>query len=147
MQNTTKTAKTEKNVRAVRCSVYTLVAYKGIALLCKRKPKTKSHSHSLVTIYDLSMDERAIGDLPDERLGIECLPTSSATMTKKRTKSVLRSTFSKLGLCFSSWSSYFLDFSVGSTLLFKEAQQRFCSCCPLFSTSVPIEDLDRYSSL
>ena len=43
------------------------------------------------------MDDRAIGDLPNERLAIECLPTSSATMTKKKTKSVLRSTFSNLG--------------------------------------------------
>ena len=79
----------------------------------------KTHCHSLVTIYDLSMDDRAIGDLPNEHLAIECLPTSSASMTKKRTKSVLRRTFSNLGsaipvfvevlvpMYFSAWSLYF----------------------------------------
>ena len=55
--------------------------------LCKRKPLVKkSHSHSLVTIDNFSTNYCAIGDLPNKRLAIECLSTSSATM-KKRTKS------------------------------------------------------------
>ena len=58
----------------------------------------KSHSHSLVTIYDLSIDDRTTGDLPNKRLAVECLPTSSATLKKKKnTKSVLRSTFPNSG--------------------------------------------------
>ena len=63
--------------------------YKEIAISCKRiflKKNKTTHSRSLVTIYDPSIDDR--GDLPNERLAIECLPTSSATMMKKRTKSV-----------------------------------------------------------
>ena len=58
---------------------------------------------------------------------------------------MVRSTFSNLGSaisifvevlgpkCFSSWSSYFRDFSVGSSLLFTMAQQRFCSCSVVLS--------------
>ena len=115
-----KTDKTEKNVRAVRCSVYTPSRLQGIAILCKRK--RKKHSHSLVNTYDLSMNDRASGDLPNERLAIECLPTSSSTMTKKKTKTVLRSTFSNIDsaipafvevlgpMCFSAWSSYLQGF-------------------------------------
>ena len=49
------------------------VAYWGIAVLFKRKHKNNSHSHSLVTIFDLSMNDHAIGDLPNERLAIEVL--------------------------------------------------------------------------
>ena len=94
---------------------------------------------------DLSMDDRAIGGLPNERLAIECLPTSSATMTKKRTKSVLRSTFSNFGSAvpvfvensgsnvFFCLVLIFLEKNVGSTLLFTKAQQRFCSCSVVLS--------------
>ena len=105
-----------------------------------------SHSHSLVTIDDLSMNDRVIGDLPSERLAIECLPFSSATMTKKRTKSVLRNTFSNSGLaipifvevmgplCFSALSSHFSGYKC-STLLFEKAQQRFCCCSAVLSSA------------
>ena len=44
-------------------------------------------------IYDLSMDDRVMDDLPNERLVTECLLISSATMLKKRARSELRSTF------------------------------------------------------
>ena len=66
-----------------------------------------SQSHSLVTIFDLSKNDRAIGDLPNER-AIEVLAiddhvfeslerriaTNFVTVTKKMTKSVLRNTLS-----------------------------------------------------
>ena len=61
MQNTTKTDKTEKNVRAVKCSVHTPRLFPVIG---------KIHSHSL---GDLFIDHRSISDLPNECLAIECL--------------------------------------------------------------------------
>ena len=87
-------------------------------------------------MYDLSMDDGATGDPPNERLAIECLPTSSANMTTKRTKSVqpFQVSFKFWVQCvFLLGPHIFRDISVGSTLLFTEAQQLFGSCSVVVS--------------
>ena len=108
--------------------------------LCERKPNKKLIL-ALVSIYDLSMDDRAIADLP----------TVSATMTNKRTKSVLRSK-----ICGSAGSNVFCSLVLvgfGIVCWFHIALHEGSATLlqllagPLFSTSVPIEDLDRYPSL
>ena len=106
------------------------------------------------------MNDRTIGDLSNERLAIERLPTSSATMTKKRTKSVLRSTFSNFGwvipVCvevvgltyFFAWSLHASGCRRWFYLALPEDLSTFLLLLgsPLFCTSVPIDDLDRYFS-
>ena len=78
--------------------------------LLQAKTKRKSHSHSLVTIYDLSIGNLAIGDVAIERLAIECLPigvhfleglevvvpTNFVNVMKR--KRIVRSKFSNFGL-------------------------------------------------
>ena len=137
-----------KNVRAVRCSASRRSQGNCYSSSAKTL-KNKSHSHSLVTIDDLSTDD-AIGDLPNECLAIECLPTISATMTKKRTKSVLRSTLSNSGLaipifvevlgpmCFSAWSSHFSGYKCWFYLALRtgSATVLLLLGSPLFCTSV-----------
>ena len=75
---------------------------------------------------------------PTSVLPLSVFPTSSATMMTKRTESVLGSTFSNsdsaipifvqvLGpMCFFRLVFIVFGISVGSTLLFTNAQQRFC---------------------
>ena len=75
-------------LRPVMCTVFTPlpVACTTLANVCTRNLRKKPLSNSLVTIYELSIDDRAIGDLSIERLAIECLPFTSANVMTKMTR-------------------------------------------------------------
>ena len=91
MQNTTKTDKTEKNVRATECSVYIPVAYDGIASPASENLEKSTSAqgsgkaaatsvlervcsfHSLFTICDLAIGDLAIGNLAIECLGVHAI--------------------------------------------------------------------------
>ena len=94
------------------------------------------------------MDDRAIGDLPNERLAIECLPTSPTTMTKKWTKSLLRSTFANFGFAIPIFvevqgPTYFFACPRMLRCVFYFALHKDLSTLLLLLGSVPIGDLER----
>ena len=100
-----RNTKTEKNVRATRCSVYTSpsLTRESPFPVCEDFSK-KSHSHSL-TICDLAIGDLAIGDLAIDCLAIgvhvlDSLEVRAATYFVKmmKKKKIVRNRFSSFGL-------------------------------------------------
>ena len=94
------------------------VAHKIIAIYNKRKPFLLSYSHSRITIYDRSTDDGAVGDLPIERLDIECLPTSFAKLMKKKAKMIVRNMFFIYGSTTPTFLGGFCTLSLSLVLIF-----------------------------